>query len=364
MIAAAAFLALLLAQQEEGVKFKSTTFARNGDKVPSIMLQFRQEPLDPARKSPKKFGLEKQPWEFPWITSGYGYYPAVEKYLLRFRVYSQDHNEDREASIVRMLMTMQQEAVKRIRFDHADRYNGGIVDVFLCWGGKAGGEQRFDVTIEKGEQKNVNTIYFYDLPSFKEPLEMAREIAHEYGHASLPAVGGYKEPEGWANGYLGEKLYLKWLRDGIAAGTLSSNDVIGVSLADLDQWLATNVDPLVLTAAESFPIEAALKNPSKAGMDRYLGLAMYAATVLPDSVFGRSLLLTGSIEAKDYPEALTLAAEEPDTYTIRIPKALAGHAIWLPTGKGKISGAKIIQFRGKWVQLQAPEGTITVVNRQ
>ncbi|AIE86438.1 hypothetical protein [Fimbriimonas ginsengisoli] len=359
-----ASLAFLLAQGDGKVRMKQVTLARPGSLVPSLMIQARLDPMEPGRLSPKKFGVgnARQAWEFPWVMTGFVSGVAAP-WELRFRVYSQDHKEDRDALITRMLLTLQQENLHRLKLDHAVQYNGKIVDVFLCWGGTAGGEQRFDIAEEGGFQKSVNTIYIYDVNSFTEPMEMAREIAHEYGHASLPAIGGYKEPEDWANGYLGEKLFLSWIRQGMEEGRLVPEDVMGVTKELLDKWLAANVTPLVQTAASNFPIQAALANPSKAGMDRYLGLALFASQVLPDAVFGRSLLLTGSTEAKDYPQALTLATEEPDSYTVRIPKSLANKPIWLPLGKGKVTGAKILQFRGKWIQLEAPEGTLNVVNR-
>jgi hypothetical protein len=213
-------------------------------------------------------------------------------------------------------------------------------------------------------KKSVNTIYIYDVNSFTDPIEMAREVAHEYGHAVLPAIGGYTAPEGWANGYLGEKLFMNWLRDGMAEGRLGPDDAMGATAAQLDAWLAQKSDPLVLDAAQTFPTDTWLANPTAAGMDHYLGLALFAGNVLPNSVFGRSMLLTGSTEAKDYPAALVLATEEPDEYEIKIPKLLADKPIWLPTGKGRITGGKILKFKAGWAQVQAPEGTLTVVNRR
>src|SRR5205807_841719 len=99
----------------------------------------------------------------------------------------------------------------------------GIVDVYLCWGGTPGGEQRFD--IEKvgkpPRQIDVNTIYIYDLASFKDPVEMAREVAHEYGHAVLPPVGGFGEPEDWGNGDAGERVFMRWLSEEMPAGRMA-----------------------------------------------------------------------------------------------------------------------------------------------
>jgi hypothetical protein len=72
-------------------------------------------------------------------------------------------------------------------------------DVWLCTGGQSGGEQF---------QSN---IYFYDLDVQRSSIEWIREIVHEYGHLALPAIGGYSSPEYWANGYVGERLMVRWM---------------------------------------------------------------------------------------------------------------------------------------------------------
>lgn len=359
--------ALAIAQApQEGALIRQVKIKRPGEEIEGAMLQVREDPLSPPRFSPKKFGQNRQPWEFDFLITGFGYIPEVKRYQLRFRVYSQERKRqnDRATMASRMLMTLWDDVHRRVNLDHAEHFNGRIVDVFMCWGGKAGGEQLYDVAVEDGKSRNVNTIYFYDMNSFTDPVEMAREVAHEYGHAVLPAIGGYSAPEDWANGYLGEKLFMRWMRDDMASGRIAPQDVMGASREQLDKWVATNVDSLVSKAASAAPKKALFTDMTAAGMDRYMGLALYASTILPDKVFGRSLLLTGSTEAKDYPEAIALAAEEPDEYTITIPPLLADKPIWIPLGKAKLSGGKLLKYDGAWAQVTAPAGTLTVTNRK
>lgn len=71
-------------------------------------------------------------------------------------------------------------------------------DVWLCTGGGSGGEQW------------RSNLYFYHLESPRSSIEWIREIVHEYSHLALPAIGGYDAPEYWANGYLGERLLVRW----------------------------------------------------------------------------------------------------------------------------------------------------------
>lgn len=72
-------------------------------------------------------------------------------------------------------------------------------DVWLCTGGGAGGEQW------------RSNLYLYNLETPRSSIEWIREAIHEYSHLALPAVGGYSAPEYWANGYLGERLLVRWL---------------------------------------------------------------------------------------------------------------------------------------------------------
>jgi len=333
-----------------------------------LYYQDTKEPFEPARESPKKFGEDKQPWQFPWMVAGFSHVAGdpIGKDL-KFRVYSQEQKGNRAVQVTRMLLRLWTLNVERLRLIHNPRYHGGLVDVFLCFGGKAGGEQLFDQELGRDSitGKDViydaNTIYIYDMPSFTDPVEMAREIAHEYGHATWPPKGGFKEPEEWSDGYLAEKVYLRWIRDALANNTLTPDDVMGATKAGLDKWIATNVDPLVMNASQIQPTTELLADKSKAGMNAFIGLAVYLETIYPASVFARSMKL-GTYEAKDYPPAAVLAAEEPDQITLKIPASLSGKSLWIPLGTGKISGAKILKSDPNgWVQIQ-PTGSVVITN--
>jgi hypothetical protein len=73
-------------------------------------------------------------------------------------------------------------------------------NVWLCRGGQSGGEQWRD------------NLYLYDLDASRSSIEWVREIIHEYSHLAVPAIGGYTDPEYWANGYLGERLIVRWIQ--------------------------------------------------------------------------------------------------------------------------------------------------------
>jgi hypothetical protein len=76
--------------------------------------------------------------------------------------------------------------------------------------------------VSNGGEQWRNNIYFYDISNPRSSIEWIREIAHEFSHLAFQAVGGtYTDPEAFANGYLGERLLVRWLSQGTAGGAVS-----------------------------------------------------------------------------------------------------------------------------------------------
>jgi tetratricopeptide (TPR) repeat protein len=71
--------------------------------------------------------------------------------------------------------------------------------LWLCEGGPAGGEH-------KGED-----IFLYQVSALRPGEEWLRELAHEMGHARLPKLPGYSEPEASISGLVGEEWLLSAL---------------------------------------------------------------------------------------------------------------------------------------------------------
>jgi hypothetical protein len=313
---------------------------------------------------PPKIAPKDDDWTFDWRTAVYGMQGPQEN--LKFIVFSQERSEqnDRAVMVGQMLARLWEYNYKTLKLDHSTLFGEGRVDVYLCLKGQAGGEQLFDIDRQNSPAgEKVNTIYIYDLQSFDNPVEMAREVAHEYGHATLPGIGGYTQPEDWANGYLGERLFLRHVSTLMSKGLLTPQDAMGASSVQLAAWVTDHVDPMVARAAASGPVKAQLADRSKAGMDAYIGLALYADTILPENVFSRSMQLNGTTDARDYPDSIVLAAEEPDSYTLRIPKYLAAKTIWIPLGgKVKLTGATIARRNGDWALIHPGSGPVQVIN--
>ncbi len=354
-----AFALLSTGQQGEETLFKRIIVDGPLGKQ-TIQVVTPVERADPPRYSAKKFGEPPMPWEFDWTVGGYTKSRDGSQGL-RFELWSQESTKGskRPEAVVRLLMQLFGYNFSRMRYDHANDF-GQIVSVFLCYGGEPGGEQLFEVQHLPEEDRKLNSIYLYDLRSFTDPVEAVREVAHEYGHATLPPVGGFTEPEDWANGYLGEKLYITYLVDGLRKGTLVADDVMGATADGLDAWKKKNIDPLVADAAINGPRPALLAGKSKASMDAFMGLALWTSQIYKEKVLSRALTMNG-VDAKEFPASVVTAAEEPSITSLDIPAALRGKPVWIPIGKGTLIGAEKLTVKDGWVRIKPTAPKVVVM---
>jgi tetratricopeptide (TPR) repeat protein len=148
------------------------------------------------------------------------------------------------------------------------------VKVWLCEEGLAGGEWLQD------------NVYLYAKPQARAPIEWIREIAHEYGHMVLPAIGGYERPEHWANGELGERLFIKWLVQeaetkagqqlpGAEAQTALNARWEGVYV-DGESYLNNRYRRVVKFWFDQGPDSELLMGRDEPAMEYFLGFALYA----------------------------------------------------------------------------------------
>ncbi|MBV6490268.1 MAG: hypothetical protein IT202_00010 [Fimbriimonadaceae bacterium] len=359
MVAALAGLLLLsgLGGQDPAAMQQEFPGPEGGPNRLMVITSF--ERMDPPKTSPK------HGWVFEWAVGALGRQDPALPFNARFRVFSQLRRQENDVApkIGRMLLRMWDMNIRKLKTDHASMYNGGIIDFYLCFGGRPGGEQLFDEDEERGVRKKVNTVYIYGIQTFTKPPEQAREVAHEYGHATLPPVGGFETPEDWGNGYLGEKLYLKWFHDEVAASRLRPDDVMGTTVEELARYVKSEVDPFMTKAATTEPAKSSIGGKGPASMDAYVGLVLYAEAIFPPDRFARSLRLIGSTFAGDYPKAMVAASEEIETYVLRVPPQVKGRQIWIPLGKGKISGTVgIVRRSGDWALIEGDAESIVIRN--
>ncbi len=335
---------LLFAAALQG-DFIVTTLPTPGE--PRLFVSQRREALSPAFVDPM------HGWEFPFYAEGTaGASGSTLSPRTRFKVYAQS-SKSRKLVVpaTRTLLRIWDEAVNRLNIDNPAKY-GLTVHLFICDGGKAGGEQAFIRSRSARDNfASYNAIYLYHAEGLSDPVEAVREIAHEYGHAILPAIGGFKEPEEWGNGGLGERLFMRYIARAMGAGKASEEDAFGASAGQLKNWLSVNADPFAAAIARRRIDQATLAGVGPAATNEFLGLMLFVDDLFPD-LLGRSLKLSGGQTAIDALKGVVEAVNEQKGWVIDVP-ASYGNEIWLPIfGKVSWTGATSLQSLGAWVKVR------------
>lgn len=306
-------------------------------------------------------------WTFDWIAHGYVSLPQDEGAAKpRFRVYSQRRDaRDLDGLVTRMLLRLWAYNHSRLGTEHSDSINSRLVDVYLSYGGDKGGQQVFMedpfTTDVYGKPRKVNAIFIYDLESFTNPLEMAREVAHEYGHAMLPAIAGYKEPEEWATGYLAERLFMSWLWRDMGAGRLAAEDAMGANAAALDKFWHSSILPHLMRIAAQGPNPTRAKRTDMEGMNELIGLALYADALLPPGVLKVALRSMHYRPGSEFASVLADVCADRELLLASVPPELGGKPMWIPLSKGKVQNAKMLKRSGAWALVQ-PKGNVVRIS--
>jgi hypothetical protein len=289
-------------------------------------------------------------WEFSFLAEGIAGPPgSTLPPRVRFNLYAQSaKGRAMLTSAARTVLRIWDESFARLKIDNPIKY-GLLVHIFLCDGGKAGGEQLFVKSRSPRDQfASYNAIYLYHIEGLQDPMEAVREIAHEYGHAILPPVGGFSQPENWANGTLGEKLFVRYLCKSPFA---APEDLFGLDKAALRSWLAAYADPLAVAIARRRIDQVTLAGIGPAATNEYIGLMLLIDDLFPD-LLGRALKLTGGQTAIDALKGAIDAVNEQKGWVINVPNNY-GNEIWIPiAGKCDWTGAKPIQTLGAWTKVR------------
>lgn len=208
---------------------------------------------------------------------------------------------------------------------------GAPVHAWMTRSGEAGGEQF------------RNNLYFYRLFEPRTGLEWAREIAHEYGHYLLPAPSGYTDPESWANGVLGERLFLKWILDDLQAGVTSADALPFATRAELEEYRSRQIAPLLARMRVDGPDAASLAKTDRDAFDNYTALLLYA-----DDTYGGRILTDlldylppsgkRALRGDDFLRALMLRLDACETIELRLPPGEAS-LVYVPRGSFHVTAA-------------------------
>jgi hypothetical protein len=181
---------------------------------------------------------------------------------------------------------------------------------------------RRDAPSVGGESFSSAEAYLYLSGVTRSPLEMVRTVVHEWGHLTIPAARGYLEPEPDASGYLGERLYMKWLRE--TGG--SPGD--GSDAADLDRYYQRQIAPLLARYAAEGPTGKAMEGRQTAGMDYYIAAALSFEEAFGSRLLGSALFGIEGEGPRDLLAAMRAAVAAAPTLTIRLPA-------WVPLASGR-----------------------------
>ena len=242
--------------------------------------------------------------------------------------------------VARMLLLLYGLNRDRLHTDHAFHQT---VDVWLS------GQNAPGSSPDVGGEQFKSQIYIYNLFAERKPLEWAREIAHEYGHYALPGISGFKAPEEWANGILGERLFLKWIVDDLQAGRMKADDLPFVKREDVDEYISKQVTPLIRRIAHDGIAEASLARRDAGAMDLYTGLALYVDTVMGTNALLNALSYTEPKTAGTFAQApdflrgvqASLQGATDITYTSPLPahEGKADFWVYLPRGEYTVETA-------------------------
>lgn len=321
-----------------------------------LLVNYNLAPLPEPKVAPK-IGLK-----FPYYASAFGAVKGHPELRLRFRFFSQSEFKpgSRGDLAARYMIYLWNLNVLELELDHSDKY-GGLVDVYLANEGKPGGEQFFAVEDVQGGTRNVNCMVIYKFNDFASNLEFMRELSHEYGHATLPPIGGFKQPEQWANGHVGERLYMHWMLGNLFEGNITPNDVLGVSGDDIGRYLQKNASPYLMRIMDRGPNLTLLKGTSADSMNEFLGLVLAAEGLLPRQTFVASFLNAPKRTAMGYFEGLKLAVNDTSGWDFNMSSRV-GKPTWVPLGKGTIKGGTVLERISYWARIKPSQTIVTVSN--
>ena len=169
--------------------------------------------------------------------------------------------------------------------------------------------------------KAVGTdVYVFDTGAPRSRIEWVRTLAHEWGHLTLsvPAAEGFRAPEFSASGFLGERLFLKWLREEQAGGKNAPLDD-GTDSAGLDLYHQRQVAPLIARFQVLGPEAPVMSGTDVAAMDLYIGAVLAADSALGSETAGRGLFSVLGKRPRDFVEALADAIRSSASLGVRLP---------------------------------------------
>lgn len=303
----------------------------------------------PVRKTEVPRRCVAHDWEYEWLTTAFVQReePRPGKYP-RFQVFSQYRRaaDDPGEAIARLLVRLWDYLDRRLGLDHAAELNHRIVDVYIAYGGKTGGEHRF----EERDGKPVSSMYLYDVLHVSSRIELVRLVVGLYAAATMRPWREHTDGPNLGQ-RVGERILLSWLTRDVVVGRLDVGDAAGATVRQLLDARKPILGALAATA---------LRPPDRSSFE---DLAVYAATCLPYEVVGRALDRTPVDKpgefARHVADVVSRSAESDVTW----PEGNSGKPIWLPVGSARVVGGQVVERAGGWALVRANPGPVRLVGR-
>ena len=209
-------------------------------------------------------------WKFDDMLLAYAFDRDKHCWNLRFRVMWQEVPGQQESrfKLAQQIATL---LLRDAALLHA--YTGltsprfstdGAINVWLAEKGDVGGESYND------------SIYLQEVGTSRTPTEWVREISHEYSHQVFPVVGGYSQPEWGANGYMGERLFLRWLLENrLPEDPKVFGSILWLNSIDAQEVKDTRIVRVIRQYAAEGPEAPAMRASDRKAMENFIGMACY-----------------------------------------------------------------------------------------
>jgi len=158
-------------------------------------------------------------------------------------------------------------------------------------------------------------VYVFDAHARRSQIEWVRTVVHEWGHLTLPAARGFTAPENDAAGYLGERLFLKWMWEEQSIGAPDD----GTDTAGLDKYYERQIAPLIARFREGGPESRLLDGTDAESMDYYIGAALAFDESFGSAMLGRAIYSIYGVKPRDLLAAMRETLSQADAITVRLP---------------------------------------------
>jgi hypothetical protein len=194
----------------------------------------------------------------------------------------------------------------------------GEAHVWLC--------RRTPPSGNRGGQTWTNHIYVFATGEPRSFIEWTRTLAHEWGHLTLPPRAATSRPKPTRQGYLGERLYLKWLHEEVSADNYARLANDWTDRSGLDRYQERQIAPLIARFRAAGPHAPALNGTGEAAMNLYVGAALACDDAFGSTLLGEGLFSVLGMGARDLFAALAEAVRRAPVLPVRLPA-------WVPLAR-------------------------------